>query len=114
MHVTVEHFQDTKGFFSSTTVYGVRVLIELTDAERAVADKPSVRDHPMIKYQDGGYTSVVTLENFCCRGPFKRTFSTIGEAKNYEVELKTKLLPELKSILDYNATPGPSKQTFDL
>jgi hypothetical protein len=114
MHVEIEHFQTTKGFFSQTTRYGVRINIQLTDAERAVAMKPGVRGHSMMQFPDGGYTTSITLENFCCRDPFRRDFATIGEAKNYESELKTKIIPALKEILDYNSVAPTGKQTFDL
>lgn len=133
MRITIEHSEreTSQGWLrkKKQTWYDVQLTILLTETERAILDRRKLWDHTMFeiphpalqdpwvqKHPDLGPlepTVKFTIKRFCATNGMVRSFSSVGEAKNFDGELRTTFLPQLKEIIDFNEKPG-ANDTFEL
>jgi len=124
MRITMKRF-DTEnkvktGMFSSKMVksYVVQAHVELSETERAIIRQQNLGDTAIYEYDTeiGGspYHYRFTINNLIEKSYFGNSFPTPAEANNYEQEIRTSILPNLKNYIESNAESAPTSETFEL
>ena len=124
MKITIDHAtKEWKegGLFSkkTRTSYNVHCHITFTEQEKETIKKFDLADavvfEQMIDIGAGdGPQPYYTRISHLLKEKWERGFSTPSLAREWEDELKTKVLPNLKGYLDANQAPVAKSQTFEL
>jgi hypothetical protein len=124
MRITMKRFETENkvktGMFSSSMVksYVVQAHVELSETELAVIRTQRLGDAVIFERTSmigpSEYTYKFKISDLIEKKMIGNSFHTPIEANNYEQELKTSILPNLKSYIEGNIAPEEKSETFDL
>lgn len=117
MQITINHEESTTGILNKKTFYNVVLNINFSHEELAIIDKHKL--HNSLLYtvpspMGEDYSQEVRIGLLVKRGKVSRAFKTPLEAKDWEEELKTNILPQLKNYIMQNTQPAQKSQSFEL
>lgn len=123
MRVTIkreeEQVKHKTGFFSSTTKTNFKVLttVDFSEVEIATIRQNGLGDTAIFQQEMdifGPHLYRYTIDKLIKDKTWIRGFSTPLEANNFEHELKSEILPTLKSYIEGNMSQGATTETFEL
>ena len=124
MRITIKRGekQETQktGLFSKRTYTNYQVLatVEFSEVELATVRQHKLGDAAIIEYDteilDAPYHYRYTIDNLIKDKTLVRGYPTPLEANQFEHELKTTILPNLKAYIEGNTSQGATTETFEL
>lgn len=125
MKVTINHDQETKGFFASKSVYVVHVQVEFEAEEEAIIAKEKIKNDivlerpgsalwPRWKREDPQWQDATPLTVAKLKKGDTWAFDTPGEASDYDNQLRENLQHLKDFILARSGDAPTGTSTFEL
>lgn len=116
MHVTVNRRETQKGMVFKKTLYWVDCTIVFSEEEKAIIKKAQLTDNYAMLYKvfmgDGIYADHgTTFKEFLTGKPQGRAFFSVGEANDWERDLRERQVHAMKDVIEGERGPtsrGPS------